>query len=279
MEIEPNARTIAAARKAWRWGLLIPFLGGLSAGNLFPLPRRLQYIEQYLSTNGLQTEFETAIILIAAKLAGPDQPVLAPTNVLEAARRLDDAVSKSHPLFAPAGDNFYSALLAGPSGPLGLVDRLATLRRREERVSESFAKVPEIDYLKAKTNIESLNTEMLAEQIDDRLIDFYNNKKNTASTLGKIIREKQRFPVDKFPDLKQAFPCVIASLRDYADFIPLQRDIFDLVIIDEASQVSIAQALPAIIRAKKVLVLGDRNQFGNVKKSTASQEVNKASID
>jgi len=40
MEVEPNARTIAAARKAWRWGLLIPFLGGLSAGNLFPLPRR-----------------------------------------------------------------------------------------------------------------------------------------------------------------------------------------------------------------------------------------------
>ena len=221
-------------------------------------------------------EFETAIILIAAKLAGPDQPVLAPPNVLEAARRLDDAVSKFHPLFAPARDHFYSAVLGGQSGPLGLVDSLAALRRREERVAECFAKVPEIDYLKAKTNIESLNTEMLAEQIDDRLIDFYNNKKNTASTLGKIIREKQRFPADKFPDLKQAFPCVIASLRDYADFIPLQRDIFDLVIIDEASQVSIAQALPAIVRAKKVLVLGDRNQFGNVKTSTASQEVNAA---
>ena len=51
---------------------------------------------------------------------------------------------------------------------------------------------------------------------------------------------------------------------------------FDLVIIDEASQVSIAQALPAIIRAKKVLVLGDRNQFGNVKTSNASKEINVA---
>ena len=39
---------------------------------------------------------------------------------------------------------------------------------------------------------------------------------------------------------------------------------------------SIAQALPAIIRAKKVLVLGDRHQFGNVKTSNASQEVNVA---
>lgn len=94
--------------------------------------------------------------------------------------------------------------------------------------------------------------------------------------LGKIIREKQRFPVDKFADIQRAFPCIIAGLRDYAEFIPLDRDLFDLVIIDEASQVSIAQALPAIIRAKKVLVLGDRNQFGNVKTSTASHEVNAA---
>jgi superfamily I DNA and/or RNA helicase len=73
-----------------------------------------------------------------------------------------------------------------------------------------------------------------------------------------------------------AFPCIIAGLRDYAEFIPLERELFDLVIIDEASQVSIAQALPAIIRAKKVLVLGDRNQFGNVKTSNASHEVNAA---
>jgi hypothetical protein len=40
MEIKRNARTIAAARKAWRWCLLIPLLGGLSAGNLLPLSRR-----------------------------------------------------------------------------------------------------------------------------------------------------------------------------------------------------------------------------------------------
>jgi hypothetical protein len=32
MEIKRNARAIAAARKAWRWCLLIPFLGSLAAG-------------------------------------------------------------------------------------------------------------------------------------------------------------------------------------------------------------------------------------------------------
>ena len=39
---------------------------------------------------------------------------------------------------------------------------------------------------------------------------------------------------------------------------------------------SIAQALPAILRCKKMLVMGDRKQFGNVKTSNASKDLNRA---
>ena len=46
---------------------------------------------------------------------------------------------------------------------------------------------------------------------------------NDALAIGKIIREKQRFPLDKFADIQRAFPCIIAGLRDYAEFIPLER--------------------------------------------------------
>ena len=69
---------------------------------------------------------------------------------------------------------------------------------------------------------------------------------------------------------------IIAGIRDYAEYVPLERGLFDLIIIDEASQVSIAQALPAFIRAKKVLVLGDRNQFSNVKTENASNAINQS---
>jgi AAA domain/Sulfatase-modifying factor enzyme 1 len=165
-------------------------------------------------------------------------------------------------------------MLEANEGSLSLVNRLADLKVREFLISARFLAVPKLDYIDAKSKIESLNTQHLAERIDERLIEFHDNKRNDAMALGKIIREKQRFPIDKFADIQRAFPCIIAGLRDYAEFIPLERELFDLVIIDEASQVSIAQALPAIIRAKKILVLGDRNQFGNVKTSNASKEVN-----
>ncbi len=67
---------------------------------------------------------------------------------------------------------------------------------------------------------------------------------------------------------------MIAGIRDYAEYVPLETGLFDLIIIDEASQVSIAQALLAFIRAKKVLVLGYRNQFSNVKTENASKVMN-----
>ena len=141
------------------------------------------------------------------------------------------------PLLAPGKDQFYTAMLSGTEGPLSLVSEMGALKLREQPIKARFIAVPKVDYVGTKGKIESLNTQALAEYIDERFIEFYDTKKNDALALGKIIREKKRFPIDKFADIQRAFPCIIAGLRDYAEFIPLEREIFDLVIIDEASQV------------------------------------------
>ena len=234
----------------------------------------LAKIRDHLAMAHLEAEFPTAVYLVISK-AIPDNSDLVPPQVLESARRLDEAMANSSPLLRAVQEKFYPMMLNDGVSKNAL-SYLAELKIWEARICERFQYVPKVDYLGSKAKIESLNTQTLAECIDDRFIDFYNNRKNVAVSVGKIIREKQRFPIDKFGDIQNAFPCVIAGLRDYAEYIPLKRDLFDLVIIDEASQVSIAQALPAIIRAKKVLVLGDRNQFGNVKTTNASKEINVA---
>ena len=56
--------------------------------------------------------------------------------------------------------------------------------------------------------------------------------------------------------------------------MPLEPALFDLIVIDEASQVSIAQAFPAILRAKKIVVMGDKKQFSNVKATNSSKLIN-----
>ena len=59
----------------------------------------------------------------------------------------------------------------------------------------------------------------------------------------------------------KVFPIWLANLSDLNSVLPLQKDLFDLVIIDEATQCDIASALPAIYRAKKVIISGDPNQL------------------
>lgn len=145
----------------------------------------------------------------------------------------------------------------------------------KKKVSSEFAKIPSFDYQSVKKSIEQLVITKVAHKLDERVIDFYENNKNDAETLRAIIRGKQKFPRDQFEKLSNAFPCILSGIRDYAEYIPLNHQMFDLLIIDEASQVSLAQAFPALIRAKKVLILGDRKQFSNIKSAQARSDTNR----
>ena len=167
-------------------------------------------------------------------------------------------------------------LLQVESPLINLLKDFNDLKLVEKKIKDCFNKIPDFDYLKNKTYFESLNTQLLVSNVDERVVDFATNKKTDAKALEKIIKTKGKFPTDKFDILKKAFPCIIAGLRDFAEFIPLEADLFDLVIIDEASQVSIAQALPAILRAKKMIVMGDKKQYSNVKTTNASKQLNRA---
>jgi superfamily I DNA and/or RNA helicase len=62
-------------------------------------------------------------------------------------------------------------------------------------------------------------------------------------------------------NILQVFPIWLANLGDLNSVLPLQKDLFDVVIIDEATQCDIATALPAIYRAKRSIVVGDPNQL------------------
>jgi hypothetical protein len=144
-----------------------------------------------------------------------------------------------------------------------------------QKVSKDFSKVPDLSYALRKKNIEDLVITQVAYLLDGQLINFYENNRNDAETLRNIIKTKQKFPKKEFQKLKEAFPCILAGIRDYAEYIPLEQDMFDLVIIDEASQVSVAQAFPALLRAKKVLILGDKKQFSNIKAAQARSDTNR----
>jgi predicted RNA-binding Zn-ribbon protein involved in translation (DUF1610 family) len=143
-----------------------------------------------------------------------------------------------------------------------------------QKIRGTFDAMPVYSYSAQKGDIEKLVTTKMTYLMDEKVVKFQEQDRATAKVLKDIISSKEKFPREEFAKLKQAFPCILSGIRDYAEFIPLDYGLFDLVIIDEASQVSIAQAFPALLRAKKVLILGDRLQFGNVKALQAKSDIN-----
>ncbi len=55
--------------------------------------------------------------------------------------------------------------------------------------------------------------------------------------------------------------------------LPLDPGIFDLLVIDEASQCDIASALPLLVRAKRAVIIGDPNQLRHI--TTIGEDVEK----
>lgn len=144
-----------------------------------------------------------------------------------------------------------------------------------QNLINKFDCIKDLSYGEKTKQIENIVTMQMTYLMDERFVNFTNTYKADAKVLKQIIKDKKKFPKEQFSKLKSAFPCMLAGIRDYAEYIPLEPGIFDLVIIDEASQVSIAQAFPALLRAKKVVVLGDSLQFSNVKSALARGDINK----
>jgi hypothetical protein len=56
-------------------------------------------------------------------------------------------------------------------------------------------------------------------------------------------------------------PIWLMSPTSVSDTLPLDPDLFDVVIYDEASQIPVEEAVPAMHRAEQVVVVGDRMQL------------------
>jgi very-short-patch-repair endonuclease len=77
----------------------------------------------------------------------------------------------------------------------------------------------------------------------------------TGPNAVRYRRDAQRAMLDA----QEAIPCWVMSHAKVSESMPAKLGAFDLVIVDEASQ-SDLWALPAILRGKKILVVGDDKQ-------------------
>jgi very-short-patch-repair endonuclease len=67
-----------------------------------------------------------------------------------------------------------------------------------------------------------------------------------------------------FPEVLPVLPCWAVTSLSARGRLPFDSGLFDLVIIDEASQCDIASALPLLLRARRAVIIGDPLQLKHV---------------
>lgn len=124
------------------------------------------------------------------------------------------------------------------------------------------------NYLKRQPEVASLVARRLKENVIDGL--EYNRLKNrvTYRDIHHQVKKKRRlWPVRKLisetweTGLQKLAPCWLASPESAAAMFPMQADLFDLVIFDEASQCFVERSLPIMLRGKQVVISGDDQQL------------------
>tara|TARA_B110001450_G_scaffold79354_1_gene75295 strand:+ start:110 stop:2809 length:2700 start_codon:yes stop_codon:yes gene_type:complete len=88
------------------------------------------------------------------------------------------------------------------------------------------------------------------------LVTYYEGLIN-----NNFSQSQETIDTIEFDKILKIFPLWLANLSELNTVLPLHKELFDLVIIDEATQCDIATALPAIYRAKRVVIAGDPNQL------------------
>ncbi|MEN7549099.1 DEAD/DEAH box helicase [Rapidithrix thailandica] len=91
------------------------------------------------------------------------------------------------------------------------------------------------------------------------LVNFYNAIRARTGN-----RKESLFDEINFDRLKKTLPVWLVSIGEINSVLPLRKELFDLVIIDEASQCDLASTLPVMQRGRKVVVSGDPKQLRHV---------------
>lgn len=115
----------------------------------------------------------------------------------------------------------------------------------------------------------------------DCLIETLNQK----DAIQKVNRYKQFIP-DNIPTDPKRLDEFVQNASEFLDVFklnavtslsiksafPIAEDLFDMVIIDEASQCDIASAIPLVARAKQIVVIGDPLQLKHITPVTTEEE-------
>ena len=117
-------------------------------------------------------------------------------------------------------------------------------------------------------DFQKLTAKYIAAKLSGAVPEEENVKRNSQwGVLRRELQKQRRHkPVRKLleeaPDvLTSLAPCFMMSPLSVAQYLPTEQALFDVVIFDEASQITVWDAVGSIARGKQVIIAGDPRQM------------------
>jgi very-short-patch-repair endonuclease len=104
--------------------------------------------------------------------------------------------------------------------------------------------------------LEIIKSQKSSRAVLERIARSLNKSKRAFKTFDRLKSNPENFAV-----MSSLVPIWMMSLDDASRILPMQKNLFDYVIVDEASQCNIAYALPVMYRSKHILFFGDTLQM------------------
>jgi very-short-patch-repair endonuclease len=135
--------------------------------------------------------------------------------------------------------------------------------------------IEEFKYMGLGTSLSSIKTQQLRyireywhkRQVEARkvfnrdneisVVNLYNKRKSSKNprlSLRKIVKKDK----DLFTDF---FPIILTTPDVCSTLFKGDKDLFDIVLFDEASQLRVEENLPAMLKGKQIIVAGDEHQM------------------
>ena len=125
-------------------------------------------------------------------------------------------------------------------------------------------------YFKTLSLFEKKANEALLKNLISKIIWYSNKEMQKLIALSNVFQTNEKSLINKqlqnlnAKPLTHFLPVWLVKIDEIATSLPLQKDLFDIAIVDEATQCDIASCLPVFQRAKKIVVAGDTNQLRHI---------------
>ena len=223
------------------------------------------------SSNYLRT-LKTNLRNLASGIGLPDQENMSEQkkNIWRQLLLLDAQIEKLEHRIGRTGNREMKWGRIFANEPTGLLTRfrLKMARWMAGRTKNLWTLIDEYDRLvNQRIKMNAALVKVVNQERRQNL--FGNHRKTLQRFMGGLRartggRQEKFFQETNFRKILDAFPVWLVNLADLSSVLPLEKELFDLVIIDEATQCDIASCLPALQRAKRLLVFGDPHQLRHI---------------